>query len=191
MNKDYFKREIKNSLEILKGGKVILYPTDTVWGLGCDATDAETVKKIFKIKQRDESKSLVILVDSIKMLQHYIPSIPNQVYEVLRTSSKPTSIIYDKPIGLANNVIASDNTVAIRIVQHEFCQKLIKQFGKPIVSTSANISGMPTPTSFKEINKSILDAVDYVVNLQQNSVADSPSRILKITDSGELQVIRD
>ena len=191
MNKDYFKREIKNSLEILKGGKVILYPTDTVWGLGCDATDAETVKKIFKIKQRDESKSLVILVDSIKMLQHCIPSIPNQVYEVLRTSSKPTSIIYNNPIGLANNVIASDNTVAIRIVQHEFCQKLIKQFGKPIVSTSANISGMPTPTSFKEINKSILDAVDYVVNLQQNSVADSPSRILKITDSGELQVIRD
>jgi L-threonylcarbamoyladenylate synthase len=184
-------REVEQTVKFLKNREVILYPTDTVWGLGCDATDAETVKKIFKIKQRDESKSLVILVDSIEMLQQYIPSIPNQVYEVLRTSSKPTSIIYDNPIGLANNVVASDNTVAIRIVQHEFCQELIKQFGKPIVSTSANISGMPTPTSFKEIDKSILDAVDYVVNLQQNSVADSPSRILKITDSGELQVIRD
>ncbi|MCB0458541.1 MAG: L-threonylcarbamoyladenylate synthase [Flavobacteriaceae bacterium] len=184
-------REVEQTVKFLKNREVILYPTDTVWGLGCDATDAETVKKIFKIKQRDESKSLVILVDSIEMLQQYIPSIPNQVYEVLRTSSKPTSIIYDNPIGLANNVIASDNTVAIRIVQHEFCQELIKQFGKPIVSTSANISGMPTPISFKEIDKSILDAVDYVVNLQQNSVADSPSRILKITDSGELQVIRD
>jgi L-threonylcarbamoyladenylate synthase len=184
-------REVEQTVKFLKNREVILYPTDTVWGLGCDATDAETVKKIFKIKQRDESKSLVILVDSIEMLQQYIPSISNQVYGVLRTSSKPTSIIYDNPIGLANNVVASDNTVAIRIVQHEFCQELIKQFGKPIVSTSANISGMPTPTSFKEIDKSILDAVDYVVNLQQNSVADSPSRILKITDSGELQVIRD
>ena len=183
--------EVEKTVETLRKKQIILYPTDTVWGLGCDATDVETVKKIFKIKQRNESKSLVILVDSIEMLQQYIPSIPNQVYGVLRTSSKPTSIIYDNPIGLANNVIASDNTVAIRIVQHEFCQELIKQFGKPIVSTSANISGMPTPTSFKEIDKSILDAVDYVVNLQQNSVADSPSRILKITDSGELQVIRD
>lgn len=183
--------QLIKALHILRSKGIILYPTDTVWGLGCDATDAETVKKIFKIKQRDESKSLVILVDSIDMLQQYFSSIPNQVYEVLRTSSKPTSIIYNNPIGLANNVVASDNTVAIRIVQHEFCQELIKQFGKPIVSTSANISGMPTPTSFKEINKSILDAVDYVVNLQQNSVADSPSRILKITDSGELQVIRD
>lgn len=174
---------------LLRG--TILYPTDTVWGLGCDATNEKAVTKIYKIKNRAESKSLIILVNSFKMLQEYVENIPQEVIEILNNAEKPTTIIYNNPKGLASNVIANDNTVAIRIVQDEFCQQLIKEFGKPIVSTSANISGEATPMSFKEINPLLLDAVDYVVNLQQESVATQSSRILKILENGTIQVLRD
>lgn len=184
-------KKIKNALTVLRKGQTLLYPTDTVWGIGCDATNKSAVAKIFTIKKRDESKSLVILVDSIVMLQKYISNIPDEVYTILKDSVKPTSIIYRNPKGLAKNVVAADQTVAIRIVQHDFCKELIRQFGKPIVSTSANISGKPTPASFQEIDKSILEAVDYVVNLHQNDINDSPSRIIKINEQSELVVIRE
>ena len=184
-------KEVRNSLQQLQKGNIILYPTDTVWGIGCDATNVKAVTKIYHIKKRGESKSLVILVDSIEMLQHYIPKIPKQVFTILKKATKPTSIIYNNPKYLADNVIANDNTVAIRIVHHEFCRELIHKFGKPIVSTSANITGHPTPKSFKEIDESILREVDYVVNLQQNTIANSPSRIIKIIKDGELEVIRN
>ena len=183
--------EVDTALKILDKGEVLLYPTDTVWGIGCDATDEEAVSKIFKIKKRSESKSLVILVDSFEMLKNYVETIPNKVLEMLKDSKRPTTVIYKNPIGLAKNVFANDNTVAIRIVQHEFCQKLIATFGKPIVSTSANISGIPTPQSFKEIDKSVLDAVDYVVNLDRDKTMDKPSRIIKILEEGVLQIIRE
>ena len=183
--------ELKNSLKILQHDKLLLYPTDTVWGIGCDATSEIAVAKVFEIKQRSESKSLIILVDGIKMLQKYIPTISENILRLLSKTTKPTTIIYNNPIGLAKNVVASDNTVAIRIVQNDFCKQLIQQFGKPIVSTSANISGNPTPKSFKEIEPPILDSVDYIVNLHREVVNDKSSTILKVVDNSELIVLRD
>lgn len=183
--------EINKSLKILNQKQLLLYPTDTVWGIGCDATSEEAVAKVFKIKQRSESKSLVILVDSLEMLQKYIPKVSKAVIELLSKTTNPTTIIYDNPVGLAKNVVAADDTVAIRIVQHEFCRELIHLFGKPIVSTSANISRNPTPKSFDEIEKSILESVDYVVNLQHNEVNEKSSTILKVNEKGEITVLRN
>ena len=183
--------EVSKTSQLLQEGKVIIYPTDTVWGIGCDATDNKAVAKIYQVKQREESKSLIILVDSFEMLSNYIEFIPEAVQEVLKNVSKPTTIIYKNPIGLAENCIAIDNTIAIRIVQNDFCIQLIKEFGKPIVSTSANISGEPTPMSFSEISTSILDSVDYIVNLQRDKIATTSSRILRITDDHQVEVIRE
>ena len=168
----------------------MLYPTDTVWGIGCDATNEIAVAKVFEIKQRSESKSLIILVNGIEMLQQYIPNISKEVLNLLNATTKPTTIIYNNPVGLAKNVVASDNTVAIRIPQNEFCKQLISAYGRPIVSTSANISGDQTPKSFKEISKAILDSVDYIVNLQREAVSDKSSTILKVAENGEIIVLR-
>ena len=184
------KAEVIRSIQILNEGGTLAYPTDTVWGLGCDATKAESVDKIFELKQRNESKSLIILVSDIDMLQEYIPEITENVVKLLKSTEKPTSIIYLNPIGLAKNVIASDNSVAIRIPQNNFCLQLIKDFGKPIVSTSANISGEPTPKSFSEISTTILESVDYVVNLQREERNEKSSTILKVEENGEITVIR-
>ena len=180
--------EIKQTNTYLKKGKTILYPTDTVWGLGCDATNEKAVSKIYKIKKRVESKSLIVLVSSVHMLKKYV-SVSKKALEFLKISKKPTTIIYKNPKNFAKNTIAKDNTIAIRIVQHEFCRKLIKRFGKPIVSTSANISERPTPKSFIEIEKSILENVDYVVNLQKNKVTDKSSRIIRIIGN-DIEVLR-
>ncbi|UMB60986.1 threonylcarbamoyl-AMP synthase [Lutibacter sp. A80] len=185
------EQEIKNSLKTLQQEKVLLYPTDTVWGIGCDATSNKAVKKVFNIKNRSESKSLIILVDSIKMLEHYVPTISNKIIELLTATTKPTTIIYNKPIGLATNVVAEDATVAIRIPENKFCKQLIKAFGKPIVSTSANVSGNVTPKSFKEIEQPILDSVDYIVNLQREVVNEKSSTILKVADNGDIIVLRE
>jgi len=185
------QKEIKNSNNILQQGKIILYPTDTVWGIGCDALDEIAVSKIFSIKNREESKSLVILVNSLEMLKQVVDEIPSKVIDVLEKAIKPTTVIYENPKGLASNVIAKDKTVAIRITHDDFCKKLIEKFGNPIVSTSANISGKATPISFKEIDQSILDEVDYVVNLHREKITDSPSSIIKINSKGDLEVIRE
>ncbi|MHB1146913.1 MAG: L-threonylcarbamoyladenylate synthase [Lutibacter sp.] len=185
------KTEIKNSLKMLYEKKILLYPTDTVWGIGCDATSEVAVARVFEIKQRSESKSLVILVDGFAMLKKHIPEVPKAVIELLSKTTNPTTIIYDNPVGLAKNVVAADNTVAIRIVQNEFCRRLINQFGIPIVSTSANISGNPTPKSFKEIEPSILESVDYVVNLQRSAMNEKSSTILKVNEKGDITVLRN
>ncbi len=185
------RKEILYCVTKLNECEIILYPTDTVWGIGCDATNEIAVAKIYGIKEREESKSLVILVNNIEMLKHYVNEIPKSLIDIIKKATKPTTVIYKNPKGLAKNVIAKDNTVAIRIAQDEFCQKLIKKFGKPIVSTSANISGRPTPSTFKEIDQSILGEVDYVVNLYQDKINDSPSKIIKMGRDGELEVIRE
>lgn len=177
-------------IDILNNKKTVLYPTDTVWGLGCDATDETAVKKIYTLKNREETKSLIILVDSITMLEQYVEEIPQKVMEILQNATKPTTIIYNNPKNLAKNTIAQDNTIAIRIPQDDFCKQLIKEFGKPIVSTSANVSGEPTPKCFSEISKAILNNVDYVVNLQQDKVAEKSSTILKI-EGDDVIVIRE
>ena len=179
--------EIKN---YLLNGKTILYPTDTVWGLGCDATNESAVKKIYQLKNREESKSLIILVASIEMLQKHVGNIPEKALEILKTSVKPTTIIYNNPKELAANTIAVDDTIAIRIPKDPFCIQLIKEFGKPIVSTSANVSGEPTPKSFSEISEAILKNVDYVVDLHQEKVAEKSSTILKI-EGDDVIVIRE
>lgn len=184
------KQELENSLNILQQQQVLVYPTDTVWGIGCDATSKTAIKKIFNIKQRSETKSLIILVNDIEMLQQYIPPISKEILLLLSKTVNPTTIIYSNPIGLAENAIAIDNTVAIRIVQNDFCKQLIKEFGKPIVSTSANISGHPTPKSFKEIEQAILDSADYVVDLHREAQNEKSSTILKVDDNGEIIVLR-
>jgi len=182
--------EIQHSLSVLRKGKTLLYPTDTVWGIGCDATNSSAVSKVYTIKKRSESKSLIILVNSLEMLSNYIKNIPTRALDVIKSSKKPTTIIYDNPKGLAKNCIAIDDTIAIRIVKNDFCKALIKEFGKPIVSTSANISGEQMPKSFSEIPTTILDSVDYIVNLHQNKIANMSSTILRITADDEIEVIR-
>ncbi|RLD27066.1 MAG: threonylcarbamoyl-AMP synthase [Bacteroidetes bacterium] len=182
--------EINNTTNILKQGGIILYPTDTVWGIGCDATNFEAVEKIFQLKQRVETKSMICLVSDLKMLNHYIQDIPEAAYNILKYAVKPTTIIYDKPIRVTENLIANDNTLAIRVVKDGFCNGLIRKLKKPIVSTSANISDKPTPKSFKEISQEIIKGVDYVVNLPSEKSEAKPSSIIKLSNDGKVTVIR-
>ncbi len=177
-------------IDILKTGKTILYPTDTVWGIGCDATNFEAVQKIYQLKNREESKSLIILVDSVEMLKKYVHAVSETVLNILKITEKPTTIIYPNPKNLAKNTIASDNTIAIRIPKDDFCLQLIKAFGKPIVSTSANVSGEPTPKTFSEISTAILQSVDYVVALHQDKTTEKSSTILKVVGTS-VNVIRE
>jgi L-threonylcarbamoyladenylate synthase len=183
-------KEFISSLAVLKNNGTILYPTDTIWGIGSDATNEIAVSIIYKIKQRNESKSLIILVDSFEMLQNYVDKIPSVVKSILSENEKPITIIYSHPINLAKNIIASNNTVAIRVVQNEFCKSLIKQFGKPIVSTSANLSGEATPKIFSEISKPILESVDYIVNLEKENINLESSSIVRILDDNSIEVNR-
>ncbi len=183
--------EITNALEALKKGGLILYPTDTVWGIGCDATNSKAVQKIYKLKQREDSKALICLVNNFSMLEKHVDNVPKLAYNILELATHPTTVIYDNPAGVAENLIAENNTLAIRVVNHDFCKKLIKYLGKPLVSTSANISGFPTPKSFKEISDDILKGVDYVVNLPQETNTSKPSSIIKLSNAGEVQIIRE
>ena len=168
----------------------ILYPTDTVWGIGCDATSEQAVAKIYAIKQREETKSLVILVASLEMLKKYVAEVPVKALEILAKATRPTTIVYDNPIGIAKNAVGKDNTIAIRIASDDFCKNMIEVYGKPIVSTSANISGEPTPKQFSEINLAILNAVDYVVDLHHDKICEKSSTIIKVTNQNQVTVIR-
>ena len=182
--------EIKRAVAALKAGKIILYPTDTVWGIGCDATNFEAIQKIYGLKQRAEAKSMICLMSDIKMLERYVESIPDAAYDIIKFSDKPTTIIYDRPKHVAENIIAADNTLGIRIASDDFCRSLISEFKKPIVSTSANLSGQPTPLSYDQISEEILKGVDYVVNLQRQKRSVKASSIIKLTNDGEVTVIR-
>ncbi|MEL4454398.1 L-threonylcarbamoyladenylate synthase [Lutimonas vermicola] len=184
------KEEINRSLHILASGGTLIYPTDTIWGLGCDATNQAAVKKIYKIKNRSESKSLIILVDGMDMLRAYVGFVPEVVDKFLKTNIKPITVIYSHPKGLAPNVVAADNTVAIRVVQNDFCKALIREFGKPIVSTSANFSGAPSPSSLDEIDPLLLKQVDYIVNLPAAESKNAASQIIKLNDLGEIEFLR-
>jgi len=182
--------EINKSIETLKRGGLILYPTDTVWGIGCDATNSAAIEKVFALKKRAETKSLICLVNDFRMLNQYVEYIPEVAYDILKYASKPTTVIYDDPIRVAENLIAPDNSLAIRVVKDDFCDTLIRKFRRPIVSTSANISGSKTPSSFQEITQDILEGVDYVVNLHRSKRAGKPSAIIKLKTDGTVQVIR-
>ena len=183
-------KELNSSLKILKKGQTLLYPTDTVWGIGCDATNFNAVQKIYQLKKREDSKTMICLVKDFKMLSQFIEEIPEAAKNILKYAQKPTTIIYDRPKHMAQNLIANNNTIGIRIVKDEFCFNLIKLLKKPIVSTSANISGEPTPKSFKEIETEILKGVDYVVNLKRESLGGTPSSIIKLSQNGDVKIIR-
>ena len=184
------KTEIENCIAVLKKGGLILYPTDTVWGIGCDATNPEAVDKVFKLKQRSDEKSLICLVHDFRMLNEYVENVPEVAYDILKFAKKPTTIIYDDPIRVAENIIAADNSLAIRVTKDEFCKKIIQRFRKPLVSTSANISGEKTPQSYSEIDPLILEGVDYVVNLHHEKKSGKPSSIIKLKNDGSVKVIR-
>lgn len=183
--------EVNKALEILKRGGLILYPTDTVWGIGCDASHPDAIDRIYKLKKRADSKSLICLVSDFKMLNQFVEEIPEVAYDILKYAAKPTTIIYDDPIRVAENLIAEDNSLAIRVTKDDFCTKLLRKLRRPIVSTSANISGAKTPRSFKEITPEILEGVDYVVNLHRTKKTAAPSAIIKLTKDGKVSVIRE
>lgn len=184
-------QEINKTIAILKEGGLILYPTDTVWGIGCDATNEKAVQKIYDLKQRVNSKALICLVANDFMLENHVAKVPEVAFDLIDLANKPITIIYDQPKGVAKNLIADDNTLGIRVATDQFCQYLINKFKKPIVSTSANLSGKPAPNSFSEISELITKGVDYVVDLNQENINNSPSTIIKLGNDGTVKVIRE
>lgn len=191
MSSDSFKAEISASLNILNSGGTILYPTDTIWGIGCDATLPDAVSKIYQIKKRMGRKTLIVLLDSPNKLPLYVDNIPLITWDLLKNITSPLTIIYPKGRNLAPVLLGEDGSVAIRIANHEFCRELIKEFGRPLVSTSANLSGNANPRSFHDINPEILKHVDYTVGLYHDALTSvRPSQIIKLYENGEFNVIR-
>ncbi len=183
--------EIKKTVAVLRSGGIILYPTDTIWGIGCDATNEEAVNKIFKLKKRTDSKSMIILLENENRLESYVRKVPEQAWQLIEYSENPLTIVYDGARNLANSIVSDDGSIAIRITKDNFCSKLLGQFRKPIVSTSANLSGENSPNSFSEISHSILSGVDYIVNLRHDEVMDNkPSTIIKLRENGQIQFLR-
>lgn len=183
--------DIHKALTILKAGGIILYPTDTIWGIGCDATNEEAVRKIYQLKQREETKSMLVLVDNADRIGRYVKEVPEVAWQLVEVSDKPMTIIYPGAINLASNLVSNDKTIGIRVVQDEFCQALINRLNRPLVSTSANISGQPSPAIFSEISDEIKNGVDYIVTWRQEDMEKSaPSSIIKVGLGGEIDIIR-
>lgn len=182
--------EVHKAFEVIHNGGIILYPTDTVWGIGCDATNPEAIKKIYALKQREESKSMIALINGDRMLYNIFREIPETAFQIMDLSEKPTTLILDKPHNVAPNLVGADDTLGVRIVKEPFCFKLMERMKRPLVSTSANISGQPTPKTFAEISPEILKGVDYVVNLQRDKVCKNPSTIIKLTLDSKVTIIR-
>lgn len=186
-----FQQDIENSLLVLHQGGLILYPTDTIWGIGCDATNVEAVQKVYDLKDREETKSLIVLLADEHDLLSYVAQPDLRIFDYLQTVQKPTTVIYEGAIGLAENLVGLDGTVGIRIVKEPFCRHLIKRFRKPIVSTSANLSGMPSPAHFKDVSARVIRGVDYVVNyMQQDITPKEPSSVIRWNADGSVTVLR-
>jgi L-threonylcarbamoyladenylate synthase len=189
--KNEFGEEIKNALKVLRAGGVILYPTDTVWGLGCDATNGGAVRKIFEIKKRSDAKSLIVLVNSAAMLTRYVDSPPEVALQMAEWSEKPLTVVYDKGRNLADGVASTDGSVGVRICSEPFCDALIDALRKPLISTSANLSGEDAPAIFDEISEEIISAVDYVCLYRQDDRSKaSPSSIIKVSANGAVKILR-
>lgn len=185
------EEDIRNALKVISGGGIILYPTDTVWGIGCDATDSEAVRKIFEIKRRAASQSMLCLVADMPQLERYVDDIPDVAFELIEAAVKPLTIIYSHPVGIAPEALASDGSVGMRITHEAFSNALCRKLRKPLISTSANISGNRTPLNFSQIDEKVIESVDYVVNYRRNDRSTpSPSDIIKISDGGLVKVIR-
>ena len=187
----YDREDIKKALETLRSGGIILYPTDTIWGLGCDATNEEAVSRIYDIKQRTDSKSMLILISRVNMLRSYIKEVPEVAWELIEAADKALTIIYPGVKNLSPNLIAEDGSIGIRLANDRFCEDLIDRFRKPIVSTSANISGKPSPRFFNEIDAEIKEAADHVVNYRQDDQQlRNASSIIKLSLSGVFEILR-
>ncbi|MDP4205304.1 MAG: L-threonylcarbamoyladenylate synthase [Bacteroidota bacterium] len=185
------QEEVKKAVQVLKDGGVILYPTDTIWGIGCDATNAEAVKRVYDLKQREDSKSMLVLVENAAMIDRYVSEVPDIAWDLIEAATNPLTIIYSGAKNLAPNLIASDGSVGIRVTSEEFSKQLIFHFRKPVVSTSANISGKPSPRCFDEISEEILNAVDFVVDFRREETDNpAPSSIIKLEPGGVFKIIR-
>ena len=190
MNDEMLKEEVRKACEVLKNGGIILYPTDTIWGIGCDATNELAVKRIYELKHREDNKAMLVLLDDVGKLASYV-EVPDVAYELLEVNDKPMTIIYPNAKNLAKNLIAQDRTIGIRITSEAFTKALLYRVRKPIVSTSANISGEPSPKCFAEISDAVKSAVDYVVDFRQEETSNpAPSSIIKLGVGGEIQIIR-
>lgn len=190
-NNSLLKGDISNCLKVLQEGGVILYPTDTVWGLGCDATNAKAVERLYQLKKRSDAKSMLVLVDCAGRIQNYIAEMPDIAWDLIEVSNKPLTIIYPNAKNLAHNLLAEDKSVGIRVTNESFSHQLCARFRKPIVSTSANISGQPTPLFFEEVTDEIKTACDYVVQFRQtDKEKKEPSNIIKLNADGSIQIIR-
>ena len=185
------QEDIRQAIEVMRKGGVILYPTDTIWGIGCDATNEEAVRRVYQIKQRDDSKALICLVDSDARLQRYVRNVPDVAWQLIDCIDKPTTLILDNAVNLAPNLIAEDGSVGIRITQEAFSKELCFRFQKAIVSTSANISGEPAAQNYRDIDPKIIEQVDYVCwTRRQEHKPHDPSRIIKLSSDGTVKIIR-
>ncbi|MPS72898.1 MAG: threonylcarbamoyl-AMP synthase [Chryseobacterium sp.] len=183
--------DFTQAIEILRSGGTILYPTDTIWGIGCDATNPEAIKKIFDIKKREQNKSLIILVESEKRLQDLV-DVPEMAWQIIDLSEKPVTIVYENPKNLPKELLAEDGSVGIRIVKNDYCKKLISKLNKPLVSTSANLSGQKSPMKFSDISDEIKNAVDYIVEDDQDKVSEfSGSSVIKVWNNNQIKILRE
>ncbi len=182
---------LKKAVEVLKNGGVILYPTDTIWGIGCDATNPEAVQRIYEIKKRSDTKSMLVLMENASLLDRYVEEVPEVAWDLIELTTTPLTIIYPKAKNLAPNLIAADGTIGIRFTKEEFTQRLLQRFRRPLVSTSANISGEKPPSFFDEISEEIKSQVDYIVEYRQDDVTPAtPSSIIKLGSGGQIEIIR-
>lgn len=185
------REDLNQALETLKNGGLILYPTDTIWGIGCDATNPEAVEKVYALKERDTSKSLIMLLHNDNQLASYVNDIPEVAYDLIEYSDKPLTIVFSNAKNLAKNALAEDGSMGIRIVKHAFCEQLLQRFRKPIISTSANLSGAASPKSFQEISPEVIAGVDYVVNYEQELAGNGiSSTVMKLDASGKFVFLR-
>ena len=183
--------DLKKAIEILKGGGIILYPTDTIWGIGCDATNLEAVQRIYKIKKREDSKSMLVLMENPALLERYVEEVPEVAWDLVEISTTPLTVIYSGAKNLADNLVAEDRSIGIRFTKEEFTSKLLQRFRKPLVSTSANISGEKSPAFFDEISDEIKNQVDYIVEYrQEDNTPAQPSSIIKLGPGGQIDIIR-
>lgn len=183
--------DIKKACEVLRAGGLILYPTDTIWGIGCDATNEEAVKKVYELKKRSDNKAMLVLTDSPVKLETYVSGIPDIAWDLIEVADKPLTIIYSNAKNLAKNLLGEDGSVGIRVTNEEFSRRLCESFRKPLVSTSANVSGEPSPANFSEISEEVKNGVDYIVGYRQDDMQKaSPSNIIKLGAGGLVQIIR-
>lgn len=185
------KEDIQNCIEVLKAGGLILYPTDTIWGIGCDATNHAAVQKVYELKKRDDSKALIVLLDSEEHLDHYIIDVPEMATELIRVAVKPLTIVYEGAFNVAPNLLGENDSLGIRIPNEKFSHELCEKFGRPIVSTSANVSGAPSPKTFAEVTKEIAGGVDYVVKYRQDdNTPANASNIIMLGNDGTFKILR-